>query len=257
MRDELTRGSRVKCALDNRERPMHCHHEKLVIVDNRVAFVGGIDLTDYSGQRSDSQEHPARDGLGRTTPSDASRGPESRTWPSISGCAGHEVTGEMLPPVEPQAASGDVEVQVVRTVPERIYRGLPRGDFRILEAHQRAFRSAERFIYLENQFLWSPELVATLADAKIGIVDDHWLTIGSANLNEHSLFNDTEMNLVVLDERIARDARRLRAEHLELPMEDLQVDPVVAFDQFWRLVSRLLEPVVAPLDRMKDPSRPR
>jgi hypothetical protein len=30
--------------------------------------------------------------------------------------------------------------------------------------------------------------------AKIGIIDDAWLTLGSANLNEHSLFNDTEMN---------------------------------------------------------------
>ncbi|MGZ4410266.1 MAG: phospholipase D-like domain-containing protein, partial [Gaiellaceae bacterium] len=32
--------------------------------------------------------------------------------------------------------------------------------------------------------------------AKIGIVDDAWLTLGSANLNDHSLFNDTEMNVV-------------------------------------------------------------
>jgi phosphatidylserine/phosphatidylglycerophosphate/cardiolipin synthase-like enzyme len=35
--------------------------------------------------------------------------------------------------------------------------------------------------------------------AKIGIVDDRWLTIGSANLNEHSLFNDTELNVVTCD----------------------------------------------------------
>ena len=43
--------------------------------------------------------------------------------------------------------------------------------------------------------------------AKIGIVDDRWLTVGSANLNEHSLFNDTEVNVVVRDEHLARDAR--------------------------------------------------
>ena len=35
--------------------------------------------------------------------------------------------------------------------------------------------------------------------AKVAIVDDAWLTIGSANLNEHSLFNDTEMNVVCRD----------------------------------------------------------
>ena len=35
--------------------------------------------------------------------------------------------------------------------------------------------------------------------AKIGIVDDEWLTLGSANLNDHSLFNDTEVNVVTRD----------------------------------------------------------
>ena len=52
--------------------------------------------------------------------------------------------------------------------------------------------------------------------AKIGIVDDRWLTVGSANLNEHSLFNDTEVNVVVRDPALVRAARlRLWAEHLE------------------------------------------
>ena len=40
--------------------------------------------------------------------------------------------------------------------------------------------------------------------AKVAIVDDTWLTIGSANLNEHSLFNDTEMNIVTHDPTLAR-----------------------------------------------------
>ena len=53
--------------------------------------------------------------------------------------------------------------------------------------------------------------------AKVGIVDDHWLTIGSANLNAHSLFNDTEMNVVTDDPALAKDTRvRLWTEHLEL-----------------------------------------
>ncbi|MEJ7741597.1 MAG: hypothetical protein WKF73_03020 [Nocardioidaceae bacterium] len=29
-RDDFTRDSRVQCALDKRERTMHCHHEKIV-----------------------------------------------------------------------------------------------------------------------------------------------------------------------------------------------------------------------------------
>src|SRR5207237_9949206 len=64
VREALTRDSRVRVALDARERPLHCHHEKLVIVDGELAFVGGIDLTDYAGDRLDTPEHPARGSLG-------------------------------------------------------------------------------------------------------------------------------------------------------------------------------------------------
>jgi phosphatidylserine/phosphatidylglycerophosphate/cardiolipin synthase-like enzyme len=35
-----------------------------------------------------------------------------------------------------------------------------------------------------------PSLVGYV-HSKIGIVDDAWMTVGSANLNEHSFFNDT------------------------------------------------------------------
>jgi phosphatidylserine/phosphatidylglycerophosphate/cardiolipin synthase-like enzyme len=49
VREELIRRTRVQYALDSHERPMHCHHEKLVIVDGEVAFVGGIDLTSPGG----------------------------------------------------------------------------------------------------------------------------------------------------------------------------------------------------------------
>src|SRR5205085_11758064 len=51
MRDELTRETRIQCRLDSRERPMHCHHEKTIVIDDRVAFVGGIDLTSKAGDR--------------------------------------------------------------------------------------------------------------------------------------------------------------------------------------------------------------
>ena len=150
----------------------------------------------------------------------------------------------------------------MRTVPEKLYDFAPRGDFRIIEAYLRALRSAQHLVYLENQFLWSPEIVNILADklrrpptdefrvvimlpgrpntgeddtrgqlalladadgdqrrflattirarsgntsdrvyvhAKVGIVDDRWLTLGSANLNAHSFFNDTEVNVVTCD----------------------------------------------------------
>jgi hypothetical protein len=40
-RDALAAGTRIKCALDAHERPLHTHHEKLVVIDDEVAFVGG------------------------------------------------------------------------------------------------------------------------------------------------------------------------------------------------------------------------
>ena len=51
---------------------------------------------------------------------------------------------------------------MVRTVPERVYSAVPRGEFRILDAYLRALRSSRSLIYLENQFLWSPEIAEVL-----------------------------------------------------------------------------------------------
>ena len=58
VREQLTADTKVRCVLDARERTMHCHHEKLVIVDDTVAFVGGIDITSLAGDRWDSTRHP-------------------------------------------------------------------------------------------------------------------------------------------------------------------------------------------------------
>src|ERR1700741_4337453 len=48
-REAFTRGSQAGCVLDSRERTMHCHHEKRLIVDDETAFVGGMDLTALQG----------------------------------------------------------------------------------------------------------------------------------------------------------------------------------------------------------------
>ncbi len=75
--------------------------------------------------------------------------------------------------------------------------------------------------------------------AKIAIVDDAWLTIGSANLNEHSLFNDTEMNIVVHDRVLATETRlQLWSEHLELDVDQIPEDPTVAIDELWKPISQ-------------------
>jgi len=281
VRDAFAAGTRIRMALDDRERPFHCHHEKLVIVDGEIAFVGGIDLTTYAGNRLDSGEHPARGSLGWHDAATRITGPAVADVAAHYRLRWHEVTGERLPEPPAPRQTGATELQIVRTVPEKIYDALPRGEFSILESYLAAIRSAERLIYLENQFLWSPEIADALAEklrhpphdrfrllvllpakpnngeddtrgqlgqlaaatsaaperffactlhqhggdakpvyvhAKIGIVDDRWLTIGSANLNEHSLFNDTEMNVVCADPTIARTTRPERQKR-ERPLQ--------------------------------------
>src|SRR5213078_1137079 len=78
--------------------------------------------------------------------------------------------------------------------------------------------------------------------AKIGIVDDRWLTLGSANLNEHSLFNDTEVNVVTGDAALARETRlRLWSEHLELDVASIADRPAhEVVDRVSRRTRRLL-----------------
>jgi phosphatidylserine/phosphatidylglycerophosphate/cardiolipin synthase-like enzyme len=305
-REELVGGTRIQCALDARERPMHCHHEKLLVIDDELAFVGGIDLTSLAGDRFDSSRHRRRGALGWHDAATRLRGPVVADVADHLRMRWHEVTGERLEapaaPAASAAPAGRSRVQLVRTVPEGIYDALPSGAFRILEAYVRAVRDARRLVYLESQFLWSPELVAVLAHklanppcdefrvvvllpakanngadvtrgqvgvlaeadargggdrmlactlyarddagradpvyvhAKVGIVDDQWLTLGSANLNEHSLFNDTEVNVLTDDAELARATRiRLWAEHLELSEEQVAARTAHELvDEVWR-----------------------
>jgi phosphatidylserine/phosphatidylglycerophosphate/cardiolipin synthase-like enzyme len=163
VRDELTRGTKVRCFLDAHERPMHCHHEKLVIIDGEIAFVGGIDLTSLGGDRFDANEHPVRGAIGWHDASTRLSGPAVADVSAHFASRWQAVTGEKIP-VAPAAPDGDLELQIVRTVPEKIYDFLPQGDFTILESYQRALRSAQSLIYLENQFLWAPQVVEILLD---------------------------------------------------------------------------------------------
>jgi phosphatidylserine/phosphatidylglycerophosphate/cardiolipin synthase-like enzyme len=75
--------------------------------------------------------------------------------------------------------------------------------------------------------------------AKVGIVDDRWLTVGSANLNAHSLLNDTEMNVVTDDRELTRETRRRRwAEHLMVDGDDIAgEDPCRTVDERWRPIA--------------------
>ena len=60
---------------------------------------------------------------------------------------------------------------------------------------------------------------AVYVHAKIGGRGRPVAHLGSANLNEHSCFNDTEMNVLTCDPALARQTRlRLWSEHTERPV---------------------------------------
>jgi phosphatidylserine/phosphatidylglycerophosphate/cardiolipin synthase-like enzyme len=64
------------------------------------------------------------------------------------------------------------------------------------------------------------------------------MTVGSGNLNGHSLFNDTEANIVVCDPRLAHETRvRLWAEHLEMDASELGGDPRLMVDRYWKPIA--------------------
>ena len=295
--ENLQRGGNVMVGLDAKERLLHCHHEKIVVVDDQIAFVGGLDFTRLGGDRLDGSAHPERGALGWHDVATRLRGPVVADVAHHFAMRWEEVTGASIPTYEAPGPQGQLDAQIVRTIPEKVYSAVPRGDFRILETYVRVLKAAERFIYLENQFLWSSEIVEILADklrnppnesfrillllpakpstgsddtlgqlavlveadeghgrflactlyardasevspvyvhAKVAVIDDQWLMIGSANLNNHSLFNDSEVNVVVRDTNLARSTRhRLWAEHLERPLEEVGGDPVELFENQW------------------------
>ena len=288
----------VRCTLDSEERLLHCHHEKLVVVDGGTAFVGGFDFSTLGASRLDGSHHPPKDPMGWHDATFRIEGPLVADVAEHFRLRWREVADESLPALPPPPPAGDTTAQLVRTVPEGVYDGLPRGEFTILSSYVAALRAARDFVYLENQFLWSSEVVKILAEklrnpptdgfrlvlllpakpttgnddtlgqlavlaeaddgngrfvastlygrdgrdakpvyvhAKVGIVDDRWLTIGSGNLNNHSLFNDSEVNVVTHDARLARETRlRLWAEHLEQPVEKLAGRaPTEVVDDVW------------------------
>ena len=80
----------------------------------------------------------------------------------------------------------------------------------------------------------SVQYVTVDMHAKVLIVDDVWLTVGSANINERGFKYEAEINAAILDRKTARDLRvRLMAEHLKIPGHEAESklgDVDAAFD---------------------------
>ncbi len=345
--------------LDERVRRTGSHHQKLVIVQKAnhagddVAFVGGIDL---SHGRRDDHNHKGDEQRIELDPRYGARPAWHDAQLEIRGPAiadlghtfrerwddpmplDHRVPWRIalrrvareprrprpLPDEQPrQAAGGNHAVQVLRTYPAKhpAFPFAPDGERSIARAYLKALRRARALIYVEDQYLWSPEAADALAGAlrnsprlrvvvvvprypdrdghfsgppyrigqeramrtllnaggdrvaiydleaetgwpiyvhaKVCIVDDVWLAVGSDNLNRRSWTNDSEVSCAVIDQtldertprdpaglgdgarRLARDTRLLLwREHAGADNDEL-VDPVVGFKTLARTAAQL------------------
>ena len=136
-----------------------------------------------------------------------------------------------------------------------LLRDPPHADFRVLlmlpaeplagidDTHgqvavlERADAGAGRFLACTPRGRWpgSEDERMVYVHAKVTMVDDRWMSVGSANLSDQSLFNNTELNVVTDDAALVTGTRRrLWAEHLDTTVEALADDPVRVVDERWR-----------------------
>ena len=287
--DRVTfRHSRVKFVLDGKLPLGACHHQKMIIVDDALAFCGGGDI---GRDRWDTDLHLDNDPRREKTPADNrcfdSRhemmalvdGPPAKSLGELFRARWERATGEVMPPAEdlepvawPEevgAGFENVAVGLSRTMAGwRRYRP-------VRESEALSFASiavAKRCIYLENQYFTSPIVAEALAarleepdgpevvlvstqhspsyfdqitmdrtrsafiarlersdrfrrlrvyspvtalgrtiivHAKLAIIDDRLLRIGSSNMNNRSSGFDTECDLSI--EAAEGDAATSRA----------------------------------------------
>ena len=155
-----------------------CHHQKVVTIDDRVAFSGGGDIC---VDRFDTPIHPDTDPR-RIMPMDhKEHAPRHETMVVVDGAAAAaladlsrerwrhatDVRVKRPPPVAHDPWPADVEPELV-DVPMGISRTLPawRGEPEVRESerlHLLSIAAAKRCIYLENQYIASPVIGDALA----------------------------------------------------------------------------------------------
>jgi phospholipase D1/2 len=296
---QWTLHERIAFKLDGAHPPGAAHHHKIVVIDDAVAFCGGIDMT---GDRWDTSEHRDDDPRRRRPFTRRAYGPWHDATTAVSGAAAKALgeharerwkhaSGEVLAP--PPAGSDpwpdelaadmtDVAVAIARTIPAFG----DQAEVREVEAlYVAAIASARRSVYLESQYFASRAIAEAIArrlaepdgpefviinpesaegwleeevmgsararllamlrrrdrfgrlrvytpvtageqpiyvHAKIMIVDDRLLRVGSSNLNNRSMGYDTECDLALeaedddthLSHAIRSFRARLLAEHL-------------------------------------------
>jgi len=286
--------------LDSEHPKGACHHQKIVVIDDSIAFCGGIDMT---MGRWDTCSHLSEGREGAMPWHDmtcALSGEVAQRLGELSRRRWKNATGDDLPvpperePIWPERLAPDLQnslVGIARTDP-----GYKDND-RIEEIERlwcAAIQAAKEAIYIENQFLSSgkiaralrskleekngPEIVIILpfsaeswleseamdsrrsfilndlrkADregrlgvyhpvnanedhiyvhAKVLIVDDHFVRVGSSNMASRSLAADTECDLAMetvdqpeLAQFLTAFRTRLMAEHLGVAIEAVEIE---------------------------------
>ena len=301
-----SRHKRIKFKFDTAH-PIGCsHHQKIAVLDDRLAVCGGIDMTD---KRWDTREHREHDPRRRSVSRrrympwhDATMMMEGEIAAALAEI-GHDrwerAGGGNLPEIVPSTQSlwpetlavqfQDVEIGIARTRAK--YRNY--DEVREIEAlFKRHIGEAKQFIYAESQYfasrvvaeailsrmqqpdppeivvvhpehahgwleqqamdharaaltrviaaadrsdrfsLWTPYVgdTAIYVHAKLMVIDDEVLRIGSANLNNRSMGLDSECDVFIDSRRpgnahaadgIAALRCSLLAEHLGLEEHDV------------------------------------
>ena len=154
------------------------HHQKIVVVDDRIAFVGGLDLT---RSRWDTPEHacnaPLRcdsDGKPHAPFHDVQAlvdGDAARALGELARMRWQRATGEDVPAAtgggndDPWPASAvpdltDIDVAISRTEP--VFEGRD-GVHEVRQLHLDAIAAARRMMFFENQYFTSGMIADALA----------------------------------------------------------------------------------------------
>ncbi len=290
-------GSRVKFKLDNKLPLGACHHQKMIVIDDQIAFCGGGDIGpdrwDTTAHRDDD---PRREKTRRDHKDFDSRhevmgivdGEAAVMLGEVFRDRWRRATGDVISPCRPTTSPGwpacvtpdfrGIAVGAART--HGAWGGHP--EVREVEAlHVASIKAAHRAIYMENQYFTSPLVAEALASrlrepdgpevvlistehspsyfdqatmdktrfdfvshlktadlhqrfrayspvttlgrtiivhAKLTIIDDKLLRIGSANINNRSMGFDTECDLVLeaSEEREGASRSRIAALRTDL-----------------------------------------
>lgn len=171
-------NNNIHLKIDGKHPPGACRHEKIVVIDDRLAFTGGIDLTEF---RWDTSEHKSWNKQ-RVDFSGNRYGPIHDVQVLVDGAAAgsmgelarnrwYRLTGEEIPgpfpgrrPLWPENLTPDLEnvdVAISRTRPAY----LDQKEIREVEnLYLDSIRSAKKYVYIENQYISCDRIVRAILE---------------------------------------------------------------------------------------------